>query len=72
MFHFLSGRGKLPAEQLKQIQNICERHDVTFVNVNLPGDGWAYWATARNRGFPFDRDLERTVVAALHAAQLRL
>jgi hypothetical protein len=68
-FQFETGRGDIPVRKYAKIQTVARKHGATFTNVRLP-DGWRYWFSSPNQGFPFDRDRAEAVVADLRAARL--
>lgn len=69
-FHFGFGRGRIKARERRKIDAIAARHGASFVNPDLPGDGWSYWFSCPNRGEPFDRDTAHAVDADLERAGL--
>ena len=62
-------RGALKKSQEKLRNKIAKKHGIDWTCVNLPGDGWQSWFAGPNRGNPFDRDLQNTVLAELHASE---
>ena len=67
-YHFGVGRGR--AKHVQRIDRIARKHGADFVCCNLPGDGWRYWFSGPNRGFPFDGAMARAVEADLEAVGL--
>lgn len=66
--HFGVGQGR--PKHARRIESIAKKHDAAFTWAELPGEGWRYWFSCRNNGFPFDRDTERAVKGALEAVGL--
>jgi len=69
-YFFGLGRGRVGAGVEKRCDKIAGRHGAHIVVVTLPGEGPRYWFAGQNLGFPFDRDMERAVLADLEAAGL--
>lgn len=61
-FHFLAGQGRLRAPA--KIAEVCKRHGAEFTWARMP-EGWRFWASAPNRGAPFDGNLAARVRADL-------
>lgn len=68
-FQFKTGTGDVPIRKYTKIQAIARKHGATFTNVRLP-EGWRFWFSAPNGGFPFDRHRAEAVVADLERAKL--
>lgn len=71
-YFFLVGRGYVDDRTRAAVDRVAAKHGVTFVRVNLPGEGWRFWFSGPNRGAPFDRELAARVRADLDAAELFL
>lgn len=67
-YHFGTGRGRVLNR--RRIEKIASDNGATFVNVNLPGEGWRYWFSAPNLGHPFDSATRDRVLVALDRAGL--
>lgn len=65
---FLSGTGKIPQTMRRTIDAIAKRHEATFVNPTMPGEGARFWFAGPNLGHPFDAALRAAVLADLDAA----
>lgn len=62
-FMFAVNRGKLDVREVERREAIAEKHEVTFVYIKDPGQGYLSWFAGPNRGEPFDGALRRAVVA---------
>ena len=63
-YMFLGGRGHLPAAAAR----IATKHGAVLDNYRDPGGNKCCYFSCRNRGEPFNRDVERAVRADLVAA----
>lgn len=70
-FFFGLGRGRVDATTRALIDRVAARHGATFVNANLPGEGWRFWFELPNRGAPFDRATARAVLDDLEREGIR-
>ncbi|NIU03782.1 MAG: hypothetical protein GWN29_05015 [Gammaproteobacteria bacterium] len=64
---FCATRADLTSEQIDRVDAIVQEqggHGFVWVG-RLPGNDIRGWCTGPNRGFPYDRNLERRVAAAL-------
>ena len=71
-YHFGTGKGFVATELARKVESIAEKHGAAFTRTVLPGDGPCYWFSCPNRGFPFDGDTRRKVLAALSDAGIAL
>ena len=53
----------IPANVVKRINAIAERHGASFTTATIPGTGYQVWFSCPNRGHPFDDATARAVLA---------
>lgn len=63
-------RGRISEVREASIDDAVAHLDAQVVTYNDPGDGPRGWIASPNMGFPFDRDRERAITAALETAGL--
>jgi len=71
-FYFGVRAGKRSREQQINRENLAKKFKVDWEYVNLPGDGYKSWFSARNRGFPFDDQLAAEVLGELSTIEKKM